>query len=271
MVEPEGAAVGARRAEPQRRRIVVGQRWKPFGDRAARTGLAVDVADHLLPEGAVVEPVVALPPVDHGVDRYARLQRRMWVHQAHHRGKAVIAGAEGGYAAVGLRDVPHQPVDRVPGVGRMVDRSRVERPAQGPVHDVIAFRAELAAHVLDREDVAGPDQLGVKRREDGFRLGSAWSEAGPFVRRIGCAIEHDRQLAGHSGDDQHRVELHPVAHRDENPAALVGRSGESRRDGREDERDGGRMRRDVAAMLNRWLHLRGGGERHRQGEHCNPF
>ncbi len=56
-----------------------------------------------------------------------------------------------------LRDVLHQPVDGVAGVGGVIDRRRVLRPAQRAVHHVVALGAVLAAHVLDDADVAALD------------------------------------------------------------------------------------------------------------------
>ena len=56
-----------------------------------------------------------------------------------------------------LRDVLDQPVDGVVGVGGVIDRRRVLRAAQRPVHHVVALRAVLAAHVLHDADVAAFD------------------------------------------------------------------------------------------------------------------
>ena len=56
-----------------------------------------------------------------------------------------------------LRDVLHQPVDGVVGVGRVIDRRRIQRPVQRPVHDVVALGAVFAAHVLHHADVAALD------------------------------------------------------------------------------------------------------------------
>ncbi len=126
---PQRAAIGAGRAVAQRREIIVGDCREPLAVGLAAARLAEDVADQLLAEGAVVEPVVALPDVDHWIDRDARLERGVGVHEAHQGGEAVVAGAEGADAAIAFRHVADQPVDGVPGIGRMVDRGSVERSA----------------------------------------------------------------------------------------------------------------------------------------------
>ena len=59
----------------------------------------------------------------------------------------------------------------------MVDRGRVERAAERPVHHVIAVGLVLAAHILDGEDVAGADQLGMS----GERM---FSGSGPKPPRL---------------------------------------------------------------------------------------
>jgi hypothetical protein len=157
----------------------------------------------------------------------------------------------------------------------MVDRGRVERPLQGPVHHIIALRPIFAAHVLDRDDVAGADQLGVGGRKDVFGPRAEPAAGGRLFGRIGRPVEHDRERAGAScrppGNDQHREKLRPVAHRDHDFAAdvleLAARSIELLRDvaALGDRRDDAlELGRDVAAGLNGGLHI-GFGER-RRGE-----
>ena len=95
--------------------VVVGD----AGDRIAlalHAGLAGDVVEVGLSEGAVVEPVVAHPAVDHRALGSRHLQRRMRAEQGHGDGPAVVGGADLADAAVGLRHVLRQPVGGVPGV-----------------------------------------------------------------------------------------------------------------------------------------------------------
>ena len=81
----------------------------------------------------------------------------MRIDQRHQGQKAVVGDAEDADLAVALRDVLHQPVDRVVGVGGVIDRRRVLRAAQRPVHHVVALGAVLAANVLDHANVSAFD------------------------------------------------------------------------------------------------------------------
>ena len=277
MVHAHRLAVGARRAIAEEGCIIVVALAEPVLVGLPARGLAVDVADHLLPEGAVVEPVVAFPHVDHRVDRHRGLERRVRVDEAHQGREAVVAGADRADTAVRFGHVPDQPVDGVPGVGRMVDRGRVERAAQGPVHHIVAARLVLAAHVLERDDIAGAHQLGRKRRKDVLGERPERSVRRRLVRRIRRAVEHDRIFARRGGgsprDDEDGVELNPVAHRDHHFAADVLEAGARRgkapgnvaalgdwRDGRAE------VRRNVATRLHRDRDMVF-GEQRRGGQH----
>ncbi len=107
-----------------------------------------------------MEPVVAHPPVDHRALRRSDLQRRVRPEQGHDDREAFIAAAQHPDLAVGLRQVGlvHQPVDRVIGVGRVIDLGRVERPDRRAGDDVGAFRPIFAADVLEHPDVAILDE-----------------------------------------------------------------------------------------------------------------
>lgn len=183
--------------------------------------LLVDVRHHLLPERAVVKPVVAHPAVDHRVHRHRDLQRRMRVEERHQRQKAVVGDAEDADLAVGLGDVLHQPVDRVVGVGRVIDRRRVQRTAQRPIHHVVAFRSVLPADVLHDADVAALDDhfhrvvVSLKHRRQ-VRARRVRGEPGRVVGRAGQQNRRPPRALRH---ENHRVQLHAVAHRDHHVAA----------------------------------------------------
>ena len=119
--------------------------------------------------------------------------------------------------------VLHEPVDRVVGVGRVIDGRRILRPAQRAVHHVVALRPVLAAHVLHRTDVAALDDdvggvvVALQDRPE-MRAVRVARERGGAVRRAReedgrprCALRHD--------DDG--VQLHAVAHRDHHVALDV--------------------------------------------------
>src|SRR6266581_3172576 len=126
----------------------------PFGPVVARGFLFVDVGHILLAEGAVVEPVVAHPAVDHGIHRHRHLERWVRIDERHQGREAVVGNAENADLAVAFRDVFHEPVDRVVRVGGVIDRSGVQGPAQGTIHHVVALGVILAAHILDHANVA---------------------------------------------------------------------------------------------------------------------
>ena len=115
-----------------------------------------------------------------------------------------------------LGDVLHQPVDGVVRVGRVVDGRRVQRPPERPVHDVVALRAVLAAHVLDGPDVAPLDDhvrrvvVALQDRAEVRALGVARE----LVGVVGRPREQDRRALRALRDQDHRVQLHPVPHGD---------------------------------------------------------
>ena len=109
--------------------VVVGR--PPLRRGIPRRLLVVDVGEVLLPEGAVVEPVVAAPAVHHRVHRDRHLERRVRVDERHQRQEPVVRDAEDPDLAVGLRDVLHQPVDGVVGVGGVIDGVGLSGPRSG--------------------------------------------------------------------------------------------------------------------------------------------
>ena len=113
---PELARVAGRHV----RVVVVVGRRPPEDVVLARGLLVVDEPHALLPERAVVEPIVAHPAVDHRIHRHGALERGMWLEERHERQEAVVGDPDRADPPVRLRDVLDEPVDRVPGVGRVV-------------------------------------------------------------------------------------------------------------------------------------------------------
>jgi fructose-specific component phosphotransferase system IIB-like protein len=60
------------------------------------------------------------------------------IDQRHQAKKAVVRDAQDADLAVALGDVLDEPIDGVIGVGRMIDRSLVQRAAQGTIDDVVS-------------------------------------------------------------------------------------------------------------------------------------
>ena len=170
-----------------------------------------------------MEPVVAHPPVDHRIHRNRDFERRMRIDQAHQWLESVVGNPQLSHLAIRLGGVLDEPVDRVPGVGRLVDLGVIERADERAIHDVIALGAVLAADILHHADVAAgnndvlrivvPVQFRAKVRALGIcRRGAR------VVRR---ARHEDRRVAGAFGNKDHRVQLDAVPHRDHHVAPRV--------------------------------------------------
>ncbi len=213
----------SRRAGGEVHLVVVVVRRVPLDPAVARRLLLPDVGHPLLAERSVVEPVVAAPAVDHRVHRHRDLEGGMRVGQRHERREAVVGDAEDADPSVGLGDVRDQPLDGVPGVGRVIDRGRVLRSGERPVDHVVPLRAVLAAHVLDHPDVAPFDHhvggvvVAVDRRPE---VGAGIAR-GHLLGVVGGAGEQHRRLVRPGGQEDHRVELDAVPHRDLDGAADV--------------------------------------------------
>src|ERR1700761_5056045 len=78
----------------------------------------------------------------------------MRIDQGHERQKAVVGNAEDSDLAVGLRNVLHQPVDGVVGIGGVVYWRGVLGAVEGAVHHIVALGAVFTADVLNYADVS---------------------------------------------------------------------------------------------------------------------
>ena len=217
LLHPPPAAQLPGRSRLEERVVVVEVAREPLGVALPRGLLVVNVGQiPALAERAVVEPVVAHPTVDHRVHRHRHLERGMRVHERHQRQEAVVRDPEDADLPVRLRHVLHEPVDRVVRVGRVVHGRRVLRPVQRPVHHVVALGAVLAAHVLHDADVAALDDrldrvvVAVEARAEvrALVLGRE------LVGVVGRPREENRHALRPVRNEDHRVQLHAVAHRD---------------------------------------------------------
>ena len=170
-----------------------------------------------------MEPVVAHPAIHHRVHRDRDLQRRMRVKQRHERRKSVVRDADDPHLAVRLRHMLHQPVDRVVRVGRMVHRRRIQRPVQRPIHHIIALAAILAAHVLHHADIPAVDNyvhgvvISIQRRIQVC----AMQIVGQSCRAIRRAGQQNAGVLRAFRNQDDRMQLHAVAHRDHHIARRV--------------------------------------------------
>ena len=160
-----------------------------------------------------MEIVVADPGVDHRAFRHRRLERGVRVDLAHQRGEAEVGRADRPDLAVAFGHVLHQPVDRVVGVGALVDPALVERPGDGPGHDERALGAMQPPDVLDGDDVPVLGELLVHRRQDVLDPLAGVAER-VRVRVVGRARQQHRRVGRALLHHDDRVELGAVAHRD---------------------------------------------------------
>ena len=174
---------------------------------AALRGKKVEVD---LPECTVVKPVVAHPAVDHRALGRGNLQRGMWIQQRHGHGPAVIGGADHADALVRFRHILDQPVDRVPGVRRVIGLARIERTHWRTCHDIRALGAVFAADVLIDKDVAVVDPLAIRRPQCVAKMRAVMR--GKELCVIRRALQQHRQIVRALGNNDDCVQLHAIAH-----------------------------------------------------------
>src|SRR3546814_12534376 len=103
----------------------------------------------------------------------------MRVKQRHDHGEAFVGRTDHPDAAVRFGQVllVHQPVDRVPGVGDMIDLGRVERADRRAVDDVVALRPIFAADILLDTEIAVMNERSKERsvgKKGVYRCRSWW-------------------------------------------------------------------------------------------------
>src|ERR1700732_2708897 len=85
----------------------------------------------------------------------------MRIDHSHGDEKTVVGDSVEAYAAVIVRNIFYQPVDRVVGVRAFVDSLGVALLMQRAKHDELTFGAIAAANILKRKDIALPSQVRV--------------------------------------------------------------------------------------------------------------
>ncbi len=195
LVEPRALRPVARRADAAELVVIVIHRAGRLGAVALVAGLRGDPADVGEAERAVVEPVVAHPAVDHRALGRGDLERGMRLEQRHHHGEAFVRRAEHPDLAVRFGEVGlvDQPIDRVPGIGGVIDRGGIERTDGRARDDIVALRAIFAADILEHADIAVLDEQLVtlgKRREHV----RAVHPLDPARGVVGGAGEQDRRI-----------------------------------------------------------------------------
>ena len=178
--------------------IIIEIATEPFRVVFTSGNLLQNVVHVLLTECAIVKPVVTHPAIDHGIHGHRYFQCRMRVHQRHQRQKPIIGNTENADLTIGFRDILYQPVDGVIGIGGMIYRRRVLRPAQGTIHHIIALGFILATNVLHHAYVATLNN-GVRRiivtLQDRPQM-RAVAVVGQFICVVRCTRQKDRRTFG---------------------------------------------------------------------------
>ena len=222
------------RADAAELLVIVVDPGHAFGPGALEPGLLAQPRDVGEAKRAVVEPIVAHPPVDHRAFGRRDLQRRVRVQQRHNHRQPLVGGAKHADAAVGFGQVRlvHQPVDRVISVGGVIHLGRVQRADHRAGDDIIAFRAVFAADVLEHPDVPGANERLVRLRQQRRHVRAVLDAIGAPLGIVGRARQQDRGVRCALGNDDDGEQLGAVAHRDHHLAPHIvarrGRIGEVR-------------------------------------------
>jgi hypothetical protein len=152
----------------------------------------------------VVE-VVTEPHVGGGRLGRDRLEGRVGLQGAHDGGPAVVGYAQHADSAVILRDILEEPVDGIVRIGALIQGLRVSFITRRALHDEGPLGAELAADVLEDEEVTFLGQRPVIGGEEA--LGTSYAIGGP--------PEDDREVFGPVFRlEDPGVQANAVAHRD---------------------------------------------------------
>ena len=158
-----------------------------------------------LAQRAIAMEVVVHPLIHRRRLLADRLQRRMRVQQRHSRRQAIVGNPIHANLPIIVRDILHQPLDAVVGVGGLVGRFRIVK-----VHIRRQFehalRLESPAQVLDDENVAILRKFLPTRRHFG------WSLVRNSVRR--AAEQNGQRPALPGRRENHRLQAHAIPHRD---------------------------------------------------------
>ncbi len=147
----------------------------------------------------------------------------MRIHQSHQRQKSIVRNSENPGLAIGFRNIFDEPVDGVVSVRRMIDGSGIERPVKRAIHDVVALRIVLSAHILHHADVAAFDDhvAGiVVTIENGTEMGTI-GVSGQLSGAVWSAREQYRRVVCAFWDQDDGEKFHAVTHGDHDFVASV--------------------------------------------------
>src|SRR5271155_2278172 len=139
-------------------------------------------------KSAIMEEVVAEPGVAHAGLLGNGFESGMRVDHAHGDEKTVVRNSVEADASVVVGNILYEPVDRVVGVGGFVHALGIARLMNRTEHYEFSFGAVAPANVLEGEDVAVGDHVGVAEEH----AGEAFIGAG---NAVSSAIHENRERA----------------------------------------------------------------------------
>ena len=147
----------------------------------------------------------------------------MRIHESHQRQKSIVGDSQNANFAVRLRNILHQPIDGVVGIGGVIDWSGVLRAMERAVHHVIAFRLVFAAYVLHHADVPALDNHinGIVITIENWTKMRALRMPGQRVGFIGRTRQQNRCALYPFWNKNHGVQPDSVPHRDHHFASAV--------------------------------------------------
>ena len=102
----------------------------------------------------------------------------------------------------------------------MIGGGGIQRTAQRPRHFVVAFGAMLATHILKYADVTVRHKYFIALRKR-LQHGRGFTARGAALGVIRRARKKNRRVLGAIWNNNHRVQLHAVAHGNHDFALLV--------------------------------------------------
>ena len=164
------------------------------------------------PKGAVVTEVVAQEHVVRRGLRRRCLEGWVGIQEGHHGRPTVVRDSMHSHPAVVVRQVFHEPIDRVVCVRRLVDARGIARLSGRTNHREGAFGSVLAPNILADDQILIADQ---------GRIALQFTPAGRLgiVRR---PHQENRQWRRRRpGTPDHGIQFDPIAHRDCRPTVLI--------------------------------------------------
>src|SRR6185369_369515 len=109
---------------------------------------------------------------DHWEHRDSRSQRRMRIKNSHQRQPAAIGDTRNADPTIAGTEIVDQPIDRVPGIGSLINLAGIERAARRQVHYPTALGIVASANVFVDADIASTEECLIRNWERHCRMGT---------------------------------------------------------------------------------------------------